>query len=75
MEEKKKEIFDNLIQDRLSVLKSQKARLEEQLTSHTGNEHELPMEFAQLQREKIAEVIKEIKILEDEKKQESDSQD
>ena len=74
MEEKRQEILDNLITDRLSVLKTNKNRLEEQLTQATGKELELPEAFEDQRREKLAEVIKEIKILEDEK-QETDPQD
>ncbi len=76
MEEKRKEILDNLVEDRLLVLKSQKKRLEEQLTEHAGNERKLPEQFAEHQRHKIAETIKEIKILENEQTQQAgDSRD
>ena len=67
MEEKKQEILDNLVVDRIKVLNQQKLRLEEQLTQSTGNEIELPEQFEDQRREKLAEVIKELKILEDEK--------
>ena len=66
MEEKKAEVMANLVQERLTVLKQQKERLEEQLTNHTATEQELPEAFADQRREKLAEIIKEIKILEDE---------
>ena len=67
MEEKKQEILDNLVVDRIKVLNQQKLRLEEQLTQSIGNEIELPEQFEDQRREKLAEVIKELKILEDEK--------
>ena len=67
MEEKKQEILDHLVVDRIKVLNQQKLRLEEQLTQSTGNEIELPEQFEDQRREKLAEVIKELKILEDEK--------
>ena len=67
MEEKKQEILDNLVVDRIKVLNQQKLRLEEQLTQSTGNEIELPEQFEDQRRDKLAEVIKELKILEDEK--------
>ena len=66
MEEKKQEILDNLVVDRIKVLNQQKLRLEEQLTNHIGNEQELPEQFADQRRDKLAEIIKELKILEDE---------
>ena len=68
MEEKKQEILDNLVVDRIKVLNQQKLRLEEQLTQSTGNEIELPEQFEDQRREKLAEVIKELKILENEEK-------
>ena len=74
MEEKKEEIMANLVNDRLTVLRQQKTRLESQLTDHTGDGTDLPDQFADLQREKLAEIIKELKILEDEKT-ESDTED
>lgn len=75
MEEKRKEILDNLIEDRIQVLKSNKVRLEEQLTSHTGDDQVIPEQFADQRKEKLAETIKEIKILENEKTQERDAED
>ena len=75
MEEKRQEILSNLIEDRISVLKRNKESLEEQITKDTSNEQELPKEFVSQRREKLAETIKEIKILEDEKQQETDTQD
>ena len=66
MEEKKQEILSNLVVDRIKVLNQQKSRLEEQLTQSTGNEIELPEQFEDQRRDKLAEVIKELKILEDE---------
>lgn len=72
MEEKRQEILSNLIEDRISVLKRNKESLEEQITKDTSNEQELPKEFVSQRREKLAETIKEIKILEDEKQQETD---
>ena len=67
MEEKKQEILENLVVDRIKVLNQQKERLEEQLTQSIGNEIELPEQFEDQRRDKLAEVIKELKILEDEK--------
>ena len=68
MEEKKQEILNSLVTERIKVLNQQKLRLEEQLTQSTGNEIELPEQFEDQRREKLAEVIKELKILEDEEK-------
>lgn len=68
MEEKRQEILENLIVERLQVLQASKVRLEEQLTNHTGDEQVIPEQFADQRRDKLAETIKEIKILEDEKK-------
>ena len=65
MEEKKKEILNNLVEDRIRVLNTQKERLEEQLTNH-ATDKELPEQFADQRKEKLAETIKELKILEDE---------
>ena len=65
MEEKKKEILNNLVEDRIKVLNTQKERLEEQLTNH-ATDKELPEQFADQRKEKLAETIKELKILEDE---------
>ncbi len=62
----KTEILSNLITDRLTVLRKEKERLEEQITKDTSNEIELPEQFADQRREKLAEVIKEIKILDEE---------
>lgn len=67
MEERREEIMANLVEDRLKVLNQQKARLEEQITQATGNEIELPEEFEDQRREKLAETIKELKILENER--------
>lgn len=55
-----------MIEERVTVLNQQKKRLEEQLTNHTGNEQELPEQFADQRREKLAEIIKELNILQDE---------
>ena len=63
MEEKREEIMQNLVSDRLIALRNQKARLEEQMTE-TGQE--LQEVYFQQRRDKLAEIIKEIKILEDE---------
>ena len=65
----KEEIMKNLINDRLTVLNQQKARLEEQMTE-TGQD--LQEVYFQQRRDKLAEVIKEIKILEDEKRDTED---
>ena len=62
----KEEIIANLITDRIAVLKQNKVRLEERLTDHVGDGTDLPDEFAQQQKGKLTEIIKEIKILEDE---------
>lgn len=72
MEEKRKEILDNLVEDRLKVLGQTKVRLEEQITQSTGNEIELPEAFEEQRKEKLAETIKEIKILENETKKEEE---
>ena len=66
MEEKKQEILNSLVTERIKVLNQQKLRLEEQLTQSTGNEIELPEQFEDQRKEKLAETIKELKILEDE---------
>ena len=63
MEEKREEIMQNLVSDRLIALRNQKARLEEQMTE-TGQD--LQEVYFQQRRDKLAEIIKEIKILEDE---------
>ena len=63
MEDKREEIMQNLVNDRLVTLRNQKARLEEQMTE-TGQE--LQEVYFQQRRDKLAEIIKEIKILEDE---------
>jgi len=73
MEEKRQEILDNLIEDRLTVLQRLKRDLEDQITKATSNEIELPEAFEDQRREKLAETIKEIKILEDEKTQGTDT--
>lgn len=56
--------LENMIAERLIVLRTQKARLEEQITQDTGNEIDLPSQFADQRREKLAEVIKELKTIE-----------
>lgn len=58
-------VLQSLIDERLSVLRRNKAQLEEQITKDTGNEIELPEQFADQRREKLAETIKEIKLLEE----------
>ena len=63
MEERREEIMNNLVEDRIKVLNQQKARLEEQMTE-TGPE--LQEAYFQQRRDKLAEVIKEIKILSNE---------
>ena len=50
-----------------------KVRLEEQITQSTGNEIELPEQFEDQRREKLAETIKEIKILEEYEKEDTDN--
>ena len=59
-----KTIIKNLISERVTVLRTTKNRLEEQLTQATGNEIDLPDQFEDQRREKLAETIKELKILE-----------
>ena len=49
----------------MKVLRSEKVRLEDQITQATGNEIELPEAFEDQRREKLAGIIKEIKILEE----------
>ena len=75
MEEKKKEIIENLIEERKEHLKREKTRLEEQITKDTAQEQKLPEPFLEQRREKLADVIKEQKILETDEKQETDSLD
>ena len=60
-----REILLRLIEDRMKVLRSEKNRLEEQITQATGNEIELPEAFEDQRREKLAGIIKELKILEE----------
>ena len=62
----REEIVNNLIKDRVITLEREKVRLESQLTEHVGDGVELPSEFADQRREKLAEIIKELKILGDE---------
>ena len=59
-------VIENLITERVQVLQNQKQRLEEQITQATGNEIELPEQFEDQRREKLAEIIKELKLLNDE---------
>ena len=66
-----REILLNLISDRLKVLRSEKTRLEDQITQATGNEIELPEAFEDQRREKLAGIIKEIKILTDYEKEDA----
>lgn len=74
MEEKKQEIIEKLVDERLNTLEREKTRLEEQITKDTAKEQELPKEFLEQRKEKLAEVIKETKILEsDETEQEADA--
>ena len=60
-------VLETLITERITVLKANKKRLEEQITQATGNEIELPGEFEDQRREKLAATLKELKLLEDEK--------
>ena len=72
----KEKIIEGLIEDRVQVLKSNKVRLEEQLTSHTEKESkELPEAFAEQRKEKLAETIKELKILETDEKPKTSPED
>ena len=59
-------VIENLVQERITVLKQQKLRLEEQITSATAKEKELPEQFEDQRREKLADIIKELKLLNDE---------
>ena len=58
--------IQSLIADRIEVLKTNKERLELQITQATGKEQELPEAFEDQRREKLAETIKELNILQDE---------
>ncbi len=71
MEEKREEVMRNLVEDRLRVLETQKTRLEEQITEDTAKENELQEAYLEQRREKLADTIKELKILKDEKKSEN----
>ena len=62
----RQEIVNKLIEERLVTLKREKERLESQLTEHVGDGVELPSQFADQRREKLADIIKELKILGDE---------
>ena len=62
----KETIIENLIQERIVVLNTNKTRLEEQITQATGKEIELPEQFEDQRRVKLAEIIKELKLLNDE---------
>ena len=64
----------NLVEDRIRILTTQKKNLEEQITQDTSNEIDLQEAYIAQRREKLAEIIKELKILEDEK-QETDALD
>lgn len=59
-----KTYLKTMIAERLQVLRQQKQRLEEQITQATGNEIELPSQFEDQRRSKLAEIIKELKTLE-----------
>ena len=63
----KETVIEALVQERISVLKQQKERLEEQITQATAKEKELPEQFEDQRREKLAATIKELKLLTDEK--------
>ena len=60
-------VIEALIVERISVLKQTKKRLEEQITQATGNEIDLPEQFEDQRRDKLAATLKELKLLEDEK--------
>ena len=62
----KETVIENLVQERITVLNQTKTRLEEQITQATGNEIELPEQFEDQRRVKLAETIKELKLLTDE---------
>lgn len=59
-----KTYIKEMIDERAKVLRQQKQRLEEQITQATGNEIELPEQFEDQRREKLAEIIKELKTIE-----------
>lgn len=75
MEEKKQEIIEKLIDERLNTLEREKNRLEEQITKDTAKEQELPEAFLEQRKEKLAEVIKETKILESDEEEKTGSGD
>jgi len=62
----REEIIDRLISERVTVLERLKRDLEEQLTQATGQEIELPQQFEDQRREKLAGIIKELNLLTDE---------
>ena len=62
----KETVIENLVQERITVLNQTKTRLEDQITQATGNEIELPEQFEDQRRVKLAETIKELKLLTDE---------
>ena len=66
--------MSNLVNDRLQILRTQQKNLEDQITKDTANETELQEAYLAQRREKLADILKEIKILEDEK-QETDTLD
>ena len=75
MEEKKKEIIEKLVEERVTILKKQKEQLEEQITKDTTKEVPLQEAYLEHRREKLADIIKETKILETDEKQETDTVD
>jgi len=62
----REEIIDRLISERVTVLERLKRDLEEQLTQATGQEIELPQQFEDQRRDKLAGIIKELNLLTDE---------
>ena len=71
---KRKKLWRISLRIAYDILTTQKKNLEEQITQDTSNEIELQEAYIAQRREKLAEIIKELKILEDEK-QETDALD
>lgn len=56
--------LEQLLEEREKILFASKTRLEEQITQATAKEKELPEEFEDQRREKLADTIKELKRIE-----------
>ena len=67
MEEKKEEIINKILDEALITRQRTKDRLEEMLTEQTNGDKELPEPFVEKKKEQLAETIKEIKVIENEK--------